>query len=1208
MSSEQTKYQNDNEQVEQTIDSVAINAEEKFCRNADGIEYALVNSDEIFEKSDFISLIEANMGFVIAEHPDRFSGLSYQEVATILIEKGYGGHVADNIDKFIGLDNTEMAIILIEKGYISDVAYSLGKFHGLDKRSAMIFIEKGYGRAVDNNLDSFNELNKEIFMSLIKGGYLGVVINLEKFTGLDKEAAIVLIEKDHIFALAKNLGIFTGLDKEVATILIKNGEFISVCNNLGRFTGLDKEIAIMLMTNGNYLTVIENSDALGIDSREIVMLLVSKKDGRQIILKYLDKLTGIDHQEIAMIFMDNEGCLDVVDNLDKFTGLNHKEIIMRILRGGDGLVVVEYPDKFSKLNLQEIAMILIENGYGFSVANKLENFPGLNFDQICTKTSDLNSLALFAEKMNIKIKSELANNSALPYYSERYAIQTNESEAVDESGQLDYEKVFQIINELYIWDNEQTVAGPMQRGAEIFGYEKMFNYINRNDTSRHDQLFFFDSVIKMFNTYKSMHGFDESMSEQKMANMFFSNILQQVKMDNSESSYARLAAISQNTDFSPEAFSKYSEQITSLKQDGFVEEMERMESLVNGECFESWKNLNNFAELLDMLNRSEIWKKLAVLKQKANTSERSAAMYDYVSTIMFHRDSSVNVSAAEEFFLNPNAFLKRDDQHAPNQLHNRKKPSNYFDIPNLDLTGIQLVEALATGEIDTIQTFPGMEIIYVVTDPKDKTKALFIEVKTSEDNLSLIDQVKLEIGSRKLGNANPKLFGELSKLLKTHEIKLNPTNIDEIDGHLTPEISHQVEELLASYPNHINADRSNIKNVENGKKYRVKIYDKHDPRAALAGDDTNCCMPFGSGKNNVYTFNPNCGLLTVEIAKADGGYTTIAQSVLTLDQNIGSNVSELVSKLNINGADDALSRIDIVSGDNYIACDNIEIRTNYQTDQNRETIAKLYQNFFARYAKVFNQNNLTGRTVNTDKIVVGQGYSDYHFGNQEENTYVPLAPASYSDKLGKKVDVIKLANSDKIIGVEAISEKITTSEQFAYNEGLPNSVKPLTYQDALMVAHLESKAYNNKSLIEGLSAMENSLIAVAINNASKNRPNLSFKYGNSGYLLAYEGEIGDLGGEKGIYIEDLAADPTSPLAGGTLMLTLLDQYKKNYVEKGNLLPIYGQMRESTSYQLVQKNIGRFAERLGIKLELQELGSYSVNGDTMHKVVIRPVIS
>ena len=53
----------------------------------------------------------------------------------------------------------------------------------------------------------------------------------------------------------------------------------------------------------------------------------------------------------------------------------------------------------------------------------------------------------------------------------------------------------------------------------------------------------------------------------------------------------------------------------------------------------------------------------------------------------------------------------------------------------------------------------------------------------------------------------------------------------------------------------------------------------------LQVNDTACCMPFGSGKNNVYTYNPVCSLFTVQ-KKIGDKWRTIAQSVLTKDIDV----------------------------------------------------------------------------------------------------------------------------------------------------------------------------------------------------------------------------------------------------------------------------------------------------------------------------------
>jgi hypothetical protein len=987
-------------------------------------------------------------------------------------------------------------------------------------------------------------------------------------------------EEERIQRLLDNLKVAQDRSLSVADarILIEAGFEADVSSKLSRFQGPDQEIALKLIEAGYSSNVAFFLSCFQVLDREVAVKLIEAGKGSY-----------------------------VASDLNKFQGLDHREIAMKLIEAGEGDSVARYLHKFQGLD-QEIAMKLIEVGKSDSVDHDLHRFQGLDSMVVGGLINNGHRINyLIAGNLGAEITSDLAKNSSIPGFSEKYLVQMSELELTDDSGALDYKKAYELFKEKFeIWQDEQNVSGPMERGAEVFGYKKMFEYLdNRGDEiSLHDKLFFFDSVIKMYEKYVASLPDDKEVAPQKLANGFSADILNQVKMSDS---YARLAEITQSIDFSAVGFARYRGRAEILGQHGFAEEMSKLNEMLDGACFDSWKNLQNFAELVDMLGKSSVWEKLTVLKREAENSERKAAMYEYVKTIMFHEDSQVNIGAAEEFFMSPEMFLERGDAHAPSRIHNRKKPSNYFDIPNLDLTAEELVEALAVGDYDKIQTFPGMEVVYSVSDATEPS-ADNAKIKTAEQ-LSLIDRVKNEVGSRKLGNANPKLFGELNKLLKSQGIKLNPQNMESVTEHLTPELTAHIENLLTQFPNQINGDRQRIKGGRAGKKYRVRVYDKSDPKAALAGDDTNCCMPFGSGKNNVYTFNPNCGLVTVEMEKSDGGYITIAQSVLTLDQNIGRNVADLVSQLE-NDDEKILADIDTVEGDNYIACDNVEIRSNYQNEQNRQIIADLYRDFFSRYAKVFNQSNLTGRTVNTSRIVVGQGYSDYHFGAQADNIFVPLAPVSYSDKLGSKVDVIVLNDDSQTAGVEVVSERITTKEQFDYGEDLPRRILPLTYQDSLLAAHLESKAYSDKSQIEGLSAMENSLIAKDINNAIKGRPNMSFKIGNAGYILAYEGDFStttdddDSPTEHGIYIEDLAADPESRLSGGSLIIAFLDQYKKHYIDTDNPLPIFAQMRESTSYPLIKTHLDGLSKRLGVKIEMEELGEYQYGGDTMHKIILR----
>ncbi|MDR2063859.1 MAG: hypothetical protein LBQ02_03700 [Candidatus Nomurabacteria bacterium] len=952
----------------------------------------------------------------------------------------------------------------------------------------------------------------------------------------------------------------------------------------------------------------------------------------------LNKFTGLNHQEIADKLIAAGQGWEVAGNLDQFTGLNHQEIADKIIAAGEGSAVAGNFGKFTNLS-QDIADKLIAAGQGRAVAGNLNKFTNLsqdiadkliaagegsavagNFGKFTGADERVLLILLSAngreptkemlEKSGVTASDrEQVTGGFLPYFGEQ-ALVDDHFDEVAENNNLDYAKIFALFNsEFKTWQDEENIAGPMRRGGEIFGFDKMFQYVNRTDTTRHDMLFAFDSIIK--NLYENYHGIvldkDENASDKKISNQFFSQILQQVAMDSSGEvggSYTRLNTIAQNLDLSPDAIEKYRHQIAKLEAQGFGNEMQRLKQMLDmGNYFNSWKELQLFDKSLEQLRRAEVWEKLAILKQGAEHNPKKQAVYDYVYTLMFHEDSKVNLGAAEEFFLDPDSFLERMDDHAPDDVHDYKKPSNYIDIPELDLSGEELVEALASGELDKIQTFPGMSIVYELSDG---------QTAGAEKNLpqTFADQVLAAVGSRKNGDANAKLFGELNKYLKVSGLDANPKNYQQTLQNLTPEQQAAVAALVEQFPNTVNKERHKIpKNKAGAKRYRAMAYDKSNPKAALAGDDTNCCMPFGSGKNNVYTFNPNCGIFTVEVEKADGGWTTIAQSVLTLDQDIGQNVSKVMGQMESENTE-FLHALKLSGQERYIACDNIEVRANYQNKT--DLIGQIYQDFFTKYVGAFNQANLTGQTVKSDKIIVGQGYSDFRFGGQIENTFVPLAPMSYSDKLGSTVDVITL--NEKSGGsipaqLAPLSIELSSTQPMEF-ANYPYATAPLTFQDALSVAQLESKAYQGTSMAEGLSAMENSLIASMINNVNKNRPHLSLKHldgdGNpDGYIVAYEGKIEALNNESGIYIEDLAADPNASGVGGRLILAFMDEYRKHYLDQNNPLPIYAKAREDTSYNLITKHLEALGRRLHTRFNLEELKTYEYGGRMMREIVIRP---
>jgi hypothetical protein len=236
----------------------------------------------------------------------------------------------------------------------------------------------------------------------------------------------------------------------------------------------------------------------------------------------------------------------------------------------------------------------------------------------------------------------------------------------------------------------------------------------------------------------------------------------------------------------------------------------------------------------------------------------------------------------------------------------------------------------------------------------------------------------------------------------------------------------------------------------------------------------------------------------------------------------------------------------------------------------------------------------------------------------EPNTFVPQAPVSYSDKYGDDVFVLDLESNngiDQIIAKE-VREPVDTPE---VSSSLPHikGLDYLTFEDTLKVGYLEGKAYaDNQNLMQFLFNIENGLIAKDINNAAKERPNMSLKYIEDsgkmrGYMLAWEGILDDTDVEEFfdqecIYIADLATDKENILAGGRLIKGFVELYKLNYLDKGNLIPIFAQARESSSYRIIKKQLDTLGADTGYNFELIELPVYQEGHDTMHPVIIRPI--
>jgi hypothetical protein len=744
--------------------------------------------------------------------------------------------------------------------------------------------------------------------------------------------------------------------------------------------------------------------------------------------------------------------------------------------------------------------------------------------------------------------------------------------STEESCKLLFEK---IKNE-FAWNDERNISRPFQVGASHFGYKKMFEYLSREGLTLHDGLHNFEKIVNMY--------FASGVS----AEQFYSQILRQVADDNSEydegCAQKKLNSVVNNINPDIEKTLEMAKQYTDIKKLNEIVEVFQNNTAV----FSSWKYLKKYEELCSLLGRTEILDNLRGLR-----AEGKEKLADYIETLAFH--PNVSMSEVLQFWRNPKQFFGASDAHTPERVQNQKKPSNYFNIPHLDLSAEQLRDALVEGAYDKIQSFSPFEIEYT------------IDSKQNSENYSTLQ----ELISRALGKRDNSviaeakdakaLFAKVNNAFKEKNISLKDflasSDTEKDFPAIDDQFTNEVRSLLFD---------PNIGIPIKTEGYRVKISKKSDPDAVVAGNDTACCMPFGSGKNNVYTFNPACALLLVQKKNADGIWRTVAQSVVTPDKDIKANISEIKQTFETGNAhmSDVLGQDVLADTPSILTFDNIEVASGFKG--NDAVIGAMYHDFSRRYL-----SKQKSGSFDESRAIIGQGYTDaMTYLPQIENTFLPETPVGYSDNLHHDSLLLDLSKrsgeENKIIrSLEKESADMLLDETTP--DYLPKGVSPLTFRDSLEVAYLEGKAYStNESLIQHLWNMENALIAKDVNNSAKGRENMSFSYKGTdnmthGYLLAYEGGRTDA---PFLYIADLASDGNLK-AGGSLIKAFAEGYKKNYVEKKNLIPLYAEFRENTSYQIIRKQIDKLSEEIGVTFILEERGTYSVGNDTMHRIFIYP---
>ncbi len=1171
-----------------------------------------------------LKLIGVGGGGSVAYHLNKFTNINYEAIASKLIEIGEGKSVASNFDLFIGLDQKKFASKLIEAGEGASVGQHIEKFPDLDKREITLkLIEAGSALIVSRNLDKFAGLDEEVIFKLIEaGGAEGVAAQIKEFPNLSHEKiALKLIEIGKGESVGLYLNRFTQLDqKKIALKLIEIGKGESVVLHFNKFSKLEqKEIALKLIEAGGSESIATHLDRLTNLDKEIAFKLIEARQGRSVVAN-MEKFIGLNQKEIVLKLIEVEDAAAIVDSLDKFTDLD-KEVALGLIKGGNSKLVARKSDKFTGLDKEvalklieaeafdnvsgnlykftgldkEVALKLIEAGEGGEIPYELNEFTGIDHEEIALKLIEMGQGDVVAHTLgeftgDIFRKAENSHKEEMLTPEEYLFLHLKEDNSVDKDDTSREEHYVHVIDCLSSkeaiglgWDDEQNITGPFRAGAEIFGNERMFRYLNRPGLSRHDGLHAFRAIISLYENSGAS------------PNLFYDKILNQVARDDvryeSGTAHHELNQIAFSFDPNFESIIEKTKKYSGIK---YLQQL--AEHLSSPEAvFASWKNLRRYNDLVAFLGKTEILEPLS--------KEKNEKLRGYIETLAFHPDGNVDIQKVMEFWNDPKAFLGLPDDHTPDEVHNRKKPSNLAEIPNLDLTPEDLRDSLVDGSLDRLQTFSPMKGEYTV-------------------GYSLREEARRAIGESKnkipgIALQPKKLFSELAKLLNSQEITVQQFLAGE--GDISPALEAGVNEILA---------RSDIGIPEKVRTkfpmYRLKmqINAKSDPHGVLAGNDTACCMPFGSGKNNVYTWNPACAHATLSIERRKG-VRTIAQSVLTKDRNIGKNVAAVVRELDRDGNErlqEIISEDILRQAPAVLACDNVEVGPNYRDGDYPEVIETVYRDFLREYL----ERHGVSQKFTTDHAVIGLGYSDSltHLP-RIENTTIPEAPVGYSDKTHNECYELKFADTTGgrfVVRKRNITD-INESSDVVPEKAARKEISELTFEDVMPVSYIEGKAYaGNDSLMEYLWKIENTLIAKDINNSAKERPNLSFKYESEGkmrgYLLAYEGKLEKDGydgpgaeGESIIYIGDLAvAEPGSvggARASSSLIDAFVDRYHDAYLSRGNFIPIAAHARERTSYRLIERKLNALEKKIGISFELEEGDAYEIGNDIMHPIIIRP---
>ena len=1149
---------------------------------------------------------------------------------------------------FRALQLSDPTVSIETKNEILDRWWSNGRFEFIADNFDKFEIAQIHPRPAEYQDDKSLQENI-IDRLLIRGQAETILDNREKFTEIDlsdNALAEKLIAHGSAYALLKSLPRFRHLSKSVAEDILKDRSVAST-----RFERL-RTLGVSSSVRGEVWEQIVNYKEKFLDQdftkEDLGELIITNTNADTSTLVHLLGLTYTERLAVTLIkrsgdhsnydrlnfFIENRYLFDVSWNDDELANkllsndvdpfnvhyrfkyllpsTFHSIIEYRNRYSGYGRTALENSldmlnnlDKFIALSYEDLS--LLTDLHPDEVLRQAERSPGCIEEEAFKELGVLkeNYLLLGEDRISYSERVKMNQTSLRP--DELAKLEAMKSE-LSETNRLTGKK-----DEIKHYQEAVIKRLPNRQAVETFLLEQGFTdnqllrFAYRIGLSRHDAFVAAEDIGRMF---KQSGLTPDRFSGQILDQVAKDDVTYESGCANNELNRIANRGIrslvevreSLNTTESAPYLARQNEMIRQL-----AEQM-LSEFKSNEDIFKSWRTLRSYSEKTKIIleDRERL---VTIARLQGEGKENLAKWYGIISA-----SNNVSTEALAEFISDPQDFFERDASHTPESLHDSKKPSNYVEIPNLDLSPGELRDALVEGKMDHLASLPAYEMEYKVRshDTKEALSAL--------------------LGSR--ANNIPGAANNANELFHSLRQALTQCGISPKDYLAGAAVNPEADRLIREKVDQVIADGGYNKQIFNphAKSYIASIYAKSSPFGVLAGNDTACCMPFGDGKNNVYMFNPACSQFTIQEPMEDGTRRTIIQSVMSLNAEL--NMQKTVDKL-IDENPDNMS--DILPEDAYknsrrlVVADNAEVAPNFATQTNAHRISELvYGDFFARYLAELSQV----RDVKNDEVQIGPNYSKTltHLP-RVPNKSVPVAPVSYSDNIESTSLSLKpeISTNGQIESATLLAKGDFSEKQI--NPG----VSPLTFEDTLPTAYLEGKVYGGTDLFSGLHNMENGLIAKDINNSAKNRPEMSFKYLGTdntleAYILAYQGIWGagrdrlersdwddegymrvgeaDYKGkseEPCIYISDYASRGEKPIAAGKILNQFVNTYKEQYIDRGNALPIYCQAREGSSYEIITKQLPRFAEKLGVKLTLEEVSQEETDGGIMHTVVIRPTV-